>query len=137
VQVVDASVVVAALVDSGPVGQRARERLSDGECHAPALLDIEVVNVLRTLVRSGRLDEVNARRAVRTLPEIPIERSIATALVTRLWELRHNVTPYDAAYVALAERLAAVLVTGDRRLAAAPGARWTCWRSEATGDDAH
>jgi predicted nucleic acid-binding protein len=121
--VADASVTVTALVDGGDAGKRARAALSgDGLC-APALLDVEVLQALRGRVRGGRLGAEPATRAVADLARLPIRRLDSVPLLERIWRLRDNVTAYDAAYVALAEALDAVLVTADARLAAAPGPR--------------
>ncbi len=78
---------------------------------------------MRAAVTKGRLDPERARRALRELVGLAMDRYPHTALLDRIWELRHNVTPYDATYVALAEYLAAPLLTADLRLANAPGIR--------------
>ena len=121
--VVDASVLVTALVDDGPGGDRVRVRLRDEDLAAPHLVDVEVVSVCRKLARRGRLDARRVEQAMGDLASLQLERVPHTALLPRCWELRDNVTPYDAVYVALAEHLRALLVTGDARLAAAPGPR--------------
>ena len=119
--VVDASVLAPALGDAGSSGRRARARLSDDELAAPDLIDLEVVSVYRGLVRAGRMDVDRATRALADLAALPIERSSHRLLARRCWEVRDNLTPYDAAYVALAELLDAVLVTADIRIGRAPG----------------
>lgn len=121
--VVDASVLVMVLADDGPTGRRYRRRLAGETAVAPELVDLEVLSVLRRSVRAGRLSEQRAAIAVDTLPKCGVARAPHEPLVGRCWELRDNLSPYDAVYVALAERLGAVLLTADRRLAAAPGAR--------------
>lgn len=90
---------------------------------APEVLDLEVVSVLRRLVGAGRMTATRAGLALRDLRDLPIERASHLMLVERCWELRANLTPYDAAYVALAEACDAPLLTADARLAAAPGPR--------------
>jgi predicted nucleic acid-binding protein len=121
VLVVDASVLAVALIDDGPDGDAARQRLGGEHLAAPALLDLEVVSAWRGLARGGRLDARRVGLALDDLLEIPIQRVEHTPLLGRCWELRENLTIYDAAYVALAEALQAALLTGDRRLAGVPG----------------
>jgi predicted nucleic acid-binding protein len=121
--VVDASVVAPALADDGQSGDRARARLRGERLCAPELLDLEVTSVLRRLFSSGGLDERRASMALRDLFDLDLRRVGHRPLLARIWELRETVTPYDAAYVALAELLGSVLVTADRRLAGAPGPR--------------
>jgi predicted nucleic acid-binding protein len=87
-----------------------------GRVAAPHLLDTEVVHVLRRHALGGHLDEGRAAEALADLSEMPLDRYPATPLLPRIWELRHNLSGYDATYVALAELLDASLVTGDRRL---------------------
>jgi predicted nucleic acid-binding protein len=119
--VVDASIVVVALVDRGPDGSLARARLAHGPAAAPSLLDVEVVSVLRKHTRAGRLDERGALDAVRDLHDLPVRRVHHQALLERMWRLRDNLTAYDATYVALAELLDAPLVTADAKLSRSPG----------------
>lgn len=121
--VVDASVVAVALGDDGPDGDRARARLRGEVLAAPELIDLEVLSVLRRQSAAGRLDERRARLALDDLADLPIERARHVLLLRRCWELRDNLTVYDAAYVALAEALDARLLTADARLAKAPGIR--------------
>ncbi|MCP9488547.1 MAG: type II toxin-antitoxin system VapC family toxin [Solirubrobacteraceae bacterium MAG38_C4-C5] len=123
--VVDASAVVGALTDDGPDGVAYRARFSGDELAAPELVDLEVASALRAVVARGDLDGRRARRALADLATMELERHSHLALLPRIWELRDNVTPYDAAYVALAETLGVPLVTGDARLAGAPGPRCT------------
>jgi predicted nucleic acid-binding protein len=82
----------------------------------PHLLDTEVAHVLRKHVLGGRLDEGRAAEALADLETLPLTRYAAQPLLPRTWELRHNLSGYDATYVALAEALDAVLVTSERRL---------------------
>jgi predicted nucleic acid-binding protein len=120
--VVDASAVIEVLLAT-PAAHVIERRLrrADGSLHAPQLLDIEVLQVLRRLSARGALVPDRGRAALDDLSDLPIARYGHGALVDRIWELRHNMTAYDAAYVALAEALDAPLVTCDRRLADAPG----------------
>jgi len=121
--VVDASVIVTALADDGPDGDRARHRLRGERLAAPHLLDLEVTSAWRRLVAGGELDERRARLALADLQELRIDRVSHGALLDRCWDLRRNVTVYDAAYVALAELLGVTFVTADSRLAKAAGSR--------------
>ena len=121
--VVDAGVIATALGSDNPDAIATRSRVSEDELVAPYLLDLEVVSTWRKLIAAGRLDERRAEIARTDLRGLPIRRVPHTRLMERCWELRHNVTVYDAVYVALAEALEAPLVTADRRLAAAPGPR--------------
>jgi predicted nucleic acid-binding protein len=121
--VADASVLVTALGDDGPDGDRARARLRGERISAPELVDLEIASVLRRQVRSGEMDLRRASLALADLVAMPLRRASHKPLLARCWELRDNITPYDAAYVALAEALEAILLTGDERLARAPGPR--------------
>lgn len=121
--VTDASVVVLALGQDGPAGDTARERLDGERFVAPELLDIEVVSAWRRHEAAGRLDPKRAALARADLRAFAAERVSHRLLMERCWELRANVTVYDAVYVALAELLDASLVTADRKLASAPGIR--------------
>jgi predicted nucleic acid-binding protein len=121
VLVVDASVLAVALADDGPDGDAARTRLRGETLAAPELVDLEVASVLRRQNRGGMLDNRRAELAIIDLGALPMHRASHLALLRRCWELRENVTTYDAAYVALAEALGATLLTGDRRLAHAAG----------------
>ncbi len=119
--VIDASALVELLMltDSGVDIAR---RIFEGEetLHAPELLDIEVAQVVRRYERLGDLDEVRGAALLRDLSDIAVERYSHRLLLPRIWQLRANLTAYDAAYVALAETLDATLLTRDRRLAVAP-----------------
>ena len=121
--VVDASVLATALTDDGPDGDIARARLRDQQLVAPELIDLEVTSVLRRQQAVGQLDLRRAHLALDDLLDLPIGRVPHAPLLLRCWELRDNLTVYDAAYVALAEALGTVLLTADARLADAPGLR--------------
>jgi predicted nucleic acid-binding protein len=119
--VVDASAVIEVLLNT-PAAARILERLfAPGETlHAPHLLDIEVAQVLRRYARAGQLDAARGEEALEDLADLPLTRYPHDLFLPRIWELRENVTAYDAAYLALAEALAAPLLTRDRALAATP-----------------
>lgn len=121
--VVDASVLVTALIDDGSDGDVARARLRTETLTAPELLDLEVTSVLRRLHAAGDVTARRAEVALVDLADLPLRRVSHRPLLARCWELRDNVTPYDASYVALAEAMDCPLVTADRRLAAAAGPR--------------
>lgn len=123
VLVVDASVLVVALADDQDDGLGVRDRLTGEQLSAPELIDLEVLSVLRGHVRSGQVLARRAELALGDLQRMPLDRAPHRILTRRCWELRDNLTPYDAAYVALAEILDAPLLTGDRRLARATGPR--------------
>lgn len=119
--VVDASALLDALLR--PRSQRASARLfADGESlHAPHLIDLEITQVLRRLAAGGELEPARAQAALDDLADVPLHRYGHEFLLHRIWELRHNLTAYDAAYVALAEELGAAILTRDQNLAAAAG----------------
>jgi predicted nucleic acid-binding protein len=123
VLVIDASALVRVIADDGPDGDRARARLHGEQLRAPELIDLEAVSALRRLLGAGWLDSRRAELALADLSQLPLDRSSHVPLVPRIWELRENVSAYDAAYVALAEALDVELLTADARLAAAPGLR--------------
>ena len=121
--VVDASILAPALADDNSDGDAARTALRDQALAAPELIDLEVASVWRRQVMAGQLEARRADLAVADLLALPLQRIPHRQLLTRCWELRENLTPYDAAYVALAELLDVVLVTGDKRLSRSPGLR--------------
>lgn len=121
--VVDASVLAPALADDGPDGDVARARLRSEKLAAPELIDLEIASVIRGRARAGHIAQRRAALALADLVDLPLARAGHRALLARCWELRDNLTVYDASYVALAERLDAVLVTADRGLARAAGPR--------------
>jgi predicted nucleic acid-binding protein len=120
--VLDASVAVTAFTEPDSV---AAVVLADPDrtFAVPSIFDVEVVSVLRGLVRGGRFDRAAARELVVDVMALPVERWHMPPLLPRIWQLRDNLTPYDAAYVALAELTGATLLTGDERITAAPGLR--------------
>ena len=116
--VLDASVVVEMLLN-GPFAPAIREALASraGETFlVPHLVDIEVVSALRNLTAGGRLDSHRATQLLDALGALPAERVPHGPLAPRIWELRHNFTAYDAAYIALAEAANATLFTRDAKL---------------------
>ena len=121
--VVDASVLAPALADDGAHGRAARSRLVGERLAAPQVIDLQVVSVIRRALLAHRLNARRASLALRDLADLPLRRAPHTPLLPRVWELRHNVAAYDAAYVALAEVLDATLLTADARLSRASGAR--------------
>ena len=122
--VVDASAVVEYLRgDEAGEAARAWLEAEEGAVHAPALMDVEVAQVLRRLVMLGEMDAGRGGASIEILAEMPVSRQPILPLLPRMWELRHGVTPYDAAYLALAEALGCPLVTFDRALARVPGRR--------------
>ena len=119
--IVDASVVVAALVDSGHVGEWAALQLRGGSLAAPHLMPVEAANVLRRVELAGDVSSDVASLAHADLLELPVDLYPYEPLADRVWQLRGTITAYDAWYVALAESLEATLVTLDERLSTAPG----------------
>lgn len=122
--VVDASAALELLLRAADRPGLVDRVLRSGEgIAAPHLLDLEVLQVLRRFVMAGELTEVRAAEAIEDHLSLGIARYPHDGLLGRIWELRANCTAYDAAYVALAEALDAVLITCDGRIAAVPGAR--------------
>jgi predicted nucleic acid-binding protein len=118
--VIDASVLADALTDDGDVGEQARTALTkDDHWVAPDHLIIEVMSVIRGRHLGGKLTDDRATGAVRALGQLVIDRVDLVPSLDRIWQLRANLTPYDAGYVAVAEVFACPLVTADRKLAAA------------------
>ena len=118
--VLDASATIDWLLQTA-VGKQIEERIySRGESlHAPHLLDVEVAQVLRRLVREGSVSAPRADQAIQDLLDLRVTRYPHFVFLPRIWRLRDNFSAYDAAYVALAEKLGATLVTRDARLASA------------------
>lgn len=121
--VVDASFVVAALIDSGPTGLWARRKQGDHELRAPASMPAEVTGALRRLERSGRINSEVAAQSVADLLGLTIGHFPFAPFGPRVWALRASLTAMDAWYVALAEDLGVPLATLDLRLARASGPR--------------
>lgn len=122
--VVDASILTAFYAADASGRELVTDRLTSGDLlFAPAHLDAEVVSALRGLSKTSPALSAAVPAALRHLAGFPVRRMALAPLLERMWELRDDVTPYDAAYVALAERLDAHLVTSDRKLAAASGPR--------------
>lgn len=120
--VVDASVLVDALVVAGPSGDAARAALRGrAVLPVPAIFGAEVVSALRAMVRHGDLGLSRASAAVVQLGTTRTVQYAFEPFADRVWRLRDNLTVYDAWYVALAERLGLPLVTADERLVASPG----------------
>jgi predicted nucleic acid-binding protein len=120
--VIDASAAVDWLLQTS-AGQRIEKRIysHDESLHTPHLLDLEVAQVLRRLVREGTVSAHRANEAIQDLLDLRITRYPHFVLLPRIWQVRHNLSAYDAAYVVLAENLGATLVTRDARLASASG----------------
>ena len=121
--VVDASVVAPLIADGGPDGDAFRAAARGQTLLAPDLLRVEVLSVVRRHLAAGALSAQQANDAVDDLLALPITLCPTPALLRRCWELRSNVTAYDACYVALAETLDIALLTADAKLANAPGTR--------------
>jgi predicted nucleic acid-binding protein len=122
-QVFDASAIVAALVDDGAEGRWCEEQLLAADLAAPHLMPIEVANIIRRTEAHEALDPSEAAAAVHDLRRLDVELVPFEALADRTWELRANLTIYDACYLATAELVGCRLVTLDRKLARAPGLR--------------
>jgi len=122
--VVDSSAILEVLLGT-PAGARVAERLfAPGETlHAPHLLDLEVAQVLRRYALAREINSARGLEALEDLSDLQITRYPHDLLLPRIWELRRNVTAYDAAYIALAEALEAPLITRDSALASVPAHR--------------
>ncbi len=123
--VVDASVIVAALVDSGREGQWAEMTMAQESLAAPELALVEASNILRRLERADEVSSLEATLSHRDLLQLDLDLVPFAPFAGRVWELRNNLTSYDAWYVALAEALDCPLATLDTRLARAPGPECT------------
>lgn len=117
--VADASAVLEVLLNT-PTGATIASHLfaQDQTIHVPHLIDVEVAQALRRYARTKEISDSRARTAIQDYRDMPINRYPQDILLERIWELRHNFTAYDAAYIALAEALDAPLLTCDRALAA-------------------
>ena len=120
--VLDASALVELLLNTA-TGRTIAARIADPALgvHVPHLADIEVAQALRRYAKDGELDAAEAAAALEDLRALDLQRHSHEPLLERVWELRHNLSAYDAVYVALAEVLDTVLLTCDGRLARAPG----------------
>jgi predicted nucleic acid-binding protein len=117
--VVDVSAAVLGLLKDGD----SRQALITEDIAIPHLADSEIAHALRAQARRGKVGHGDAERALGRWARVGVRRHAAVGLLPRIWALRENVTAYDATYVALAEALRCPLLTGDARLAAAPGPR--------------
>ncbi|HVX46642.1 MAG TPA: type II toxin-antitoxin system VapC family toxin [Mycobacteriales bacterium] len=117
--VVDASAALSALLNAG----EARAALGRQQIHVPHLIDAEIAGALRRRVVTGDVAEGAGLTALRQWRKLGLTRYTGYPLLERIWELRHNMSAYDATYIALAETLGTSLLTADRRLGRAPGAR--------------
>ncbi len=120
--VVDASAIVAALVDRGQAGEWVATRIRGERLVAPHLMPVEVANVLRRAELAGEVSVDVAAQAHDDLMHLPVDLAPYAPFADRIWDLRTSMTAYDAWYVSMAEAVGAPLVTIDRRLAAAHGA---------------
>lgn len=122
--VVDASALLELLLQTAAAPSVAARLLDPGESlHAPHLIDLEIAQVLRRYAASGQLDDSRAQQALADLAAFPLTRYPHEPFLSRIWELRRNVTAYDGAYLALAEALDAPLITCDTALASAAGCK--------------
>ncbi len=123
--VVDASVLANAIGDDAADGRKARAALAGNDLSVPDLADVEVVSVLRRRWLAKTMTAKRFATAIGDLAAVPADRYPVLPFMPRAYELRANVSTYDAAYVALAEQLGCVLVTAGSRLARANGPRCT------------
>jgi predicted nucleic acid-binding protein len=122
--VVDASALLEVMLRTSAADAVERRLFAHGQTlHAPHLVDVEVAQVIRGYAAKGEINGERGRAALDDLTDFPLRRYPHDFLLSRVWDLRNNLTAYDAVYVALAEALDAPLVTRDQRLAAAAGHR--------------
>ena len=119
--VVDASAALAALLNAGP----ARRALGSDQLHVPHLIDSEIANGLRRSVAGGHIEADAGWAALDAWRRLGMVRYSIVGILGRVWELRDNLSAYDASYIALAEQLDCALLTADRRLSRAPGIQCT------------
>jgi predicted nucleic acid-binding protein len=120
--VLDASAVVDWLLQTAAGQQIERRIYSRNESlHAPHFFDLEVAQVLRRLARESQISSKRASQAMEDLLDLRVTRYPHSILLPRIWQLRHNFSAYDAAYVVLSEKLGARLISRDKRLASASG----------------
>jgi predicted nucleic acid-binding protein len=121
--VCDASALVALLLDSGPDGRWAAQTMDGADLAAPSLAVFEAANILRRHELTVAVSADQAAQAHADLLDLAVEQWPYELLAPRVWELRHNLSSYDASYVALAELIGATLVTLDRKIGRAPALR--------------
>ena len=121
--VLDASAAVALLVDGGPLGAEVGRVLKEHEVAYPSLLPYEVASALRRLSSNNVIGQRLAESSLDAVAELGSESFEFAELAARVWELRHNISTYDACYIALAELLEVPLLTLDKRLRRSPGVR--------------
>jgi len=119
--VADASAALSALLHDGP----ARELLGREQLHVPHLIDVEIASALRRGVSTRTVTAARGLRLICTWADLGVSRYAAHTLLPRIWQLRDNLTSYDATYVALAEALSCSLVTADGKLSRSAGLRCT------------
>ncbi|QDY77409.1 type II toxin-antitoxin system VapC family toxin [Streptomyces qinzhouensis] len=125
VLVLDTSALVAFLVGQDDLADEVRRTAEGHRLAAPHAVDLECASVLRGLTRGKKLSDTQAEQALKVLSRMALRRYDHTPLLPRIWQLRHNMWPYDASFIALAEQIGADLVTADAKLAGAPGLRCT------------
>jgi predicted nucleic acid-binding protein len=131
--VCDASALVALLLDGGSDGQWVTETIVGSDLVAPSLVEFESANIIRRHELAGIVSADQAAQAHADLLDLAIEPWPYELLAARAWELRHNLSSYDASYVALAELIGAMLVTLDGHISGAPGLRCTVTVPPASG----
>ncbi|HEY4996414.1 MAG TPA: type II toxin-antitoxin system VapC family toxin [Solirubrobacteraceae bacterium] len=119
--VVDTSAVLEALAARDPAPGLIERLAEDGDLHGPHLIDTELLHALRRMSINRQISDERAEDARSDFAELALRRYRHQPLSDRVWELRHNITAYDATFIALAEALSAPLITCDARLAATPG----------------
>jgi predicted nucleic acid-binding protein len=121
--VLDNSALIEYLIGDNDIAKRVRKLLPGQEIAVPHSIDLECLSVLRKAVRSGALETTRAVEAFELFRRLPLRRYEHRPLLSRIWELRDNMTSYDAAFAALAEQLGASLVTVDAKFGRTPGLR--------------